>query len=106
MTVHTLELATTAERAFAAFAATGEWWDPRVTIARHVGGRVVAHHREGDEDWGEVTRWDPPRAIAFGTIEVVFVSTGDRTIMRFDDGGMPGRDWTELLARFAAHVRR
>lgn len=65
--VQTLELATTAHHAFDAYAAIGTWWDPQytrdaktlrsVTIEPRVGGRVVAHHADGDDDWGEVTRW-------------------------------------------------
>lgn len=107
MTIHTLELATTAERAFAAFAAIGAWWhttSSSITIKPRVDGRVVAYGR--DDEWGEVTRWDPPRALAFGAIEVVFVSTGDRTIVRFDDGGLPDLNWPARLARFAAYARR
>ena len=121
MTVQTLELATTAERAFAAFAAIGAWWDPldtrdpktlrSITIEPRVGGRVIAHHSDGDDDWGEVTRWDPPRALAYTnlatTIEVVFVSTGDRTIARVEHAGRTlVRDWSKLLARFVAHAQR
>jgi hypothetical protein len=119
VTVHTLELATTAERAFAAFAAIDAWWDPSythdpatlrsITIEPRVGGRVIAHHSDGDDDWGEVTRWDPPRALAYNhlasTIEAVFVSTGDRTIVRFEQSGPTRLDWSRLLARFAAHAR-
>ncbi|MEO8841694.1 MAG: hypothetical protein ABI591_23955 [Kofleriaceae bacterium] len=109
MTVHTLELSTTAERAFAAFAAIGAWWDPAdttlqsITIPPRVGGRVIAHHRDRDDDWGEVTRWDPPRALAYGTIEIVFVSTGDRTIVRLEHAGRE-LDWPKRLARFAAMI--
>ena len=116
--VQTLELATTAHHAFDAYAAIGAWWDPQytrdaktlrsVTIEPRVGGRVVAHHSDGDDDWGEVTRWDPPRALAYtnraNTVEAVFVSTGDRTIVRFEHG--ESRDWSKLLARFAAHAER
>ncbi|HEX7699453.1 MAG TPA: SRPBCC domain-containing protein [Kofleriaceae bacterium] len=134
--VQTLELATTAHHAFDAYAAIGTWWDPQytrdaktlrsVTIEPRVGGRVVAHHADGDDDWGEVTRWDPPRALAYttnlaqdgaapSTIELTFVSTGDRTIVRFEHGGWTAanahvsekfRDWSKLLARFAAHAQR
>jgi uncharacterized protein YndB with AHSA1/START domain len=119
--IQTLELATTAHRAFDAYAAIGAWWDPQytrdpntlrsITIEPRVGGRVIAHHSDGDDDWGEVTRWDPPRALAYttkhaSTIEVVFVSTGDRTIVRFEHGGRTRVDWSKLLARFAAHAQR
>jgi hypothetical protein len=120
--VHTLELATTAHHAFDAYVAIGTWWDPQytrdpktlrsITIEPRVGGRVVAHHSDGDDDWGEVTRWDPPRALAYttnlaSTIEVVFVSTGDRTIVRFEHAGRTlVRDWSKLLARFAANAQR
>jgi hypothetical protein len=103
LTVHTLELAVTAERAFAAFAAIAEWWDSQLSIAPR------AHHRSGDEEWGEVTRWDPPRALAYtlqgGTVEVVFVSTGDRTIVRVELAGSSD-DWSKQLARFVAHAQR
>jgi len=134
--VVTLELATTAERAYAAYVAIGSWWDPlytrnpntlrAITIDPRVHGRVVAHHSDGDDDWGEVTRWDPPRALAYttnlaqdgaaaSTIEVTFVSTGDRTIVRFEHGGWTAanshvrhkfHEWPRLLARFAAHAQR
>jgi uncharacterized protein YndB with AHSA1/START domain len=52
----------------------GDWWDPRytanpdslesVTIEPWVGGRVYASHADlGQNDWGEVIRWEPGRLL-------------------------------------------
>jgi Activator of Hsp90 ATPase homolog 1-like protein len=64
-----------AERAFATYTGRiGQWWDPRytanaetletVTIEPRVGGRVYATHADmGEQDWGEVTVWEPGRRL-------------------------------------------
>ena len=51
------------------------WWPPdhtmsgdpeTVVIEGHVGGRIFERARDGAEhEWGVVTAWDPPRALAF-----------------------------------------
>ncbi len=73
---HERTLSCSVEHAFATYAnRIGAWWDPRytanaetverVTIEPRVGGRVYAMHRDlGEDDWGEVTVWDPPHRLA------------------------------------------
>jgi uncharacterized protein YndB with AHSA1/START domain len=68
---HVYSLGCSSKHAFATYTRRiGEWWDPRytanaetllaVTIEPRVGGRVYATHSDmGDDDWGEVTVWEP-----------------------------------------------
>jgi Activator of Hsp90 ATPase homolog 1-like protein len=73
---HVYSLGCSSKHAFATYTRRiGEWWDPRytanaetlqaVTIEPRVGGRVYATHSDrGDDDWGEVTVWEPGRRLA------------------------------------------
>ncbi len=111
----------------------GEWWHPgytanpqsleAVTIEPRVGGRVYATHRDDGEDtWGRVTVWEPPRRLVYTStlaqgqddpseITVRFTPSGDGCKVRFEHGGWnegnaPYRgkfsDWPVILDRFAA----
>jgi uncharacterized protein YndB with AHSA1/START domain len=112
----------------------GEWWDPRFTanaetfemvvIQPLVGGRVFARHADlGDDDWGEVTAWEPGhRLVHTFTLAqdpdhpsevVVEFEPGDGTActMRFAHGGWTNAnvthrekfgDWPAILERYVA----
>jgi hypothetical protein len=112
----------------------GEWWDPRYTanaetfetvvIQPLVGGRVFARHADlGDDDWGEVTTWEPGRRLAHtfalaqdpanpSEVTVEFApGDGDVCTMRFAHGGWNDSnadarakfgDWPVILERYVA----
>jgi uncharacterized protein YndB with AHSA1/START domain len=112
----------------------GEWWDPRYTanaetfemvvIQPLVGGRVFARHADlGDDDWGEVTAWEPGHRLVHtftlaqdpdhpSEVVVEFEpSDGTACTMRFAHGGwtnanVPHRekfgDWPAILERYVA----
>jgi activator of Hsp90 ATPase-like protein len=124
----------TAEQAFAAYAdRIGEWWDARytanaetldaVTIEPWVGGRMYATHSDiGEDDWGEVTIWEPGHRLVHtftlaqdreypSEVAVEFApDEGEGSTMRFAHGGWTEDnaavrskfgDWRVLLDRFA-----
>lgn len=124
-----------AKRAFAVYTERiGEWWDPRysanpetlesVTIEPRVAGRVYATHSDlGEDDWGEVTAWEPGRRLVHSfslaqdpahPSEVVMelVASDDGCcVLRFAHGGWTETnvgdrkkfgDWPVLLDRFVA----
>ena len=65
------------DHAFAVWTAgIGTWWpadhtvtgepDLRVVLEGRPGGRIFERTADGREhDWGEITRWDPPTALAY-----------------------------------------
>jgi hypothetical protein len=113
-----------------------EWWDPRytanadtlkaVTIEPRVGGRVYATHGDiGDDDWGEVTVWEPGRRLVHtftlaqdaahpSEVAMDFAPGGEQDngcTVRFAHGGWTEAnaavrekfsDWPVMLDRFAA----
>jgi hypothetical protein len=125
-----------AEHAFATYTGRiGEWWDPRytandetleaVTIDPSVGGRVYATHSDvGNDDWGQVTVWEPGRRLVHtftlaqdpqhpSEVSVEFVPGEGRTgcTVRFAHGAWTEAsaatrkkfgDWPVMLDRFAA----
>jgi hypothetical protein len=122
------QLRCTAEQAFAAYAdRIGEWWDAEtldaVTIEPWVGGRVYATHSDiGEDDWGEVTVWEPGHRLVHtftlaqdreypSEVAVEFApAEGEGSTMRFAHGGWTEDnpavrskfgDWRVLLDRFA-----
>jgi hypothetical protein len=112
----------------------GEWWDPRYTanpetletvvIQPLVGGRVFARHTDlGDDDWGEVTTWEPGRRLVHtfvlaqdldhpSEVDVEFApGDGGACTMRFAHGGWNDAnagdrdkfgDWPVILERYVA----
>jgi hypothetical protein len=133
---HEYHLRCSAEHAFATYTERiDEWWDPRytanaetleaVTIEPRVGGRVYATHRDsGEDEWGEVTVWEPGQRLVHtftlaqdprhaSEVAVEFVSSGDGCTVRFGHGGWTEAnaavrkkfsDWPIMLDRFAALV--
>jgi hypothetical protein len=131
---HEYDLTCAPELAFETYTARiGEWWDPRYTanaetleaivIEPRVGGRVYAVHSDsGQDDWGEVTRWEPGRRLAHtftlaqdptfpSEVSVEFVGTRNGCTMRFAHGGWNDAnaaarakfgDWGVILERFVA----
>lgn len=107
----------TADEAFDVYTRRiGEWWDPRYTanadtletvvIQPLLGGRVFARHTDvGDDEWGEVTAWEPGHRVVHtfalaqdpahpSEVEVVFEpGDGHACTMRFAHGG-----WNEANA--------
>jgi uncharacterized protein YndB with AHSA1/START domain len=130
------ELRCSAEHAFATYTGRiGEWWHPRytanaetleaVTIEPRVGGRVYATHSDlGEDQWGTVTVWQPPRRLVYtftlaqdarhpSEVAAEFVpnEAGPGCTLRFAHGGWNAAnatvrkkfgDWPVLLDRFAA----
>ena len=127
-------LGCTAEHAFATYTGRiGEWWDARytanaetlqgVTIEPWVGGRVYATHSDiGEDDWGEVTVWEPGHRLVHtftlaqdpeypSEVAVEFAPVeGQGSTLQFAHGGWTEanaavrnkfRDWRVLLDRFA-----
>ncbi len=129
--VHELSLPVSPDRAFAAFVTIGRWWDPRYTrdpdtlidivIEPRVGGRVLALHRDGEDEWGRIGSYDPPRGLAFtwtlaqrgapaSAIAVRFTAAPGGSMLRFEHGGWTAAnahardtfgDWRLLLDRYA-----
>jgi uncharacterized protein YndB with AHSA1/START domain len=103
------------EDAFRVFTAhVADWWplathsgyeEDAATVA-FTGGRLVETSRAGEENvWGEVTTWDPPRALAFTwnpnlekdghtEVEVRFNANGGGTRVELEH-----RAWEALGAR-------
>jgi hypothetical protein len=110
-------LACSAEHAFATWSARfGSWWprshtvsgDPvaDVVLEPRVGGRIYERLADGTTiDWGEITRWDPPKGLAYlwhirrdradaTDVELTFVPVDDRS-SRLD---VEHRGWERLGA--------
>jgi Activator of Hsp90 ATPase homolog 1-like protein len=105
----------------------GERRDARgVTIEPRVGGRVYATHSDiGEDEWSEVTVWEPGQRPAHtftlaqdpaqpSEVAVEFSAAGDGCSMRFAHGGWSEAnaaarpkfgDWRVILDRFAALVQ-
>jgi uncharacterized protein YndB with AHSA1/START domain len=116
-----------------------EWWPLEthsvwaadaadVRVEEGVGGHVVEAHRDGRTSvWGTVTRWDPPRAVAFTWhpgrpeheathVTVRFAPAGKGTRVELTHGGWEARDdsafarvgydrgWEVVLGHLARHV--
>lgn len=111
----------------------GQWWHPdytvnpqtllTVTIEPRVGGRVYATHSvEGEQQWGEVTVWEPGTRLSHTStlaqvreypseITVRFSPRGDGCAFRFEHGGWTEHnigfrdkfgDWPLILDRYVA----
>jgi hypothetical protein len=112
----------------------GEWWDPGYTASAEtletvviqplVGGRVFARHTDlGDDEWGEVTAWEPGRQLVHtftlaqdpahpSEVAVQFApGDADSCTMRLAHGGWNSRnagdrqkfgDWPVILERYVA----
>ena len=138
----TFDLRCAAEHAFAVWTTrTSMWWpadhtvsgepDVDVVIEPTVGGRIFERTPSGREsDWGEVTEWDPPRALGYRwhigrgpeeatDVRIVFVDRGDGTSGveiehagwdRFGTDADPRKDanrigWSSLLPHFVEACR-
>jgi hypothetical protein len=132
---HQYLLRCSADHAFSTYTRRiGEWWDARYTanaetletveIEPRVGGRVRARHRDiGEDDWGEVTVWEPGRRLVHtftlaqdpghpSEVAVEFVAReADGCTIRFAHAGWTAAnaaarkkftDWPVMLDRFAA----
>ena len=96
------EIACPSDHAFAVWTTRmGSWWpkghstsgDPRtaVMLEPRLGGRIYERTSDGRRiEWGEITRWDPPRSLAYRwhigreraqatLVELSFVDKGDGT---------------------------
>jgi activator of Hsp90 ATPase-like protein len=82
----TFDVACSAEHAFAVWTSRiATWWPPDHTVSGQpelivmdgvVGGRIFERTKDGVEyEWGEVTRWQPPRRLAY-----LWHLGGDRTV--------------------------
>ena len=102
-----------AARAFATYTQRiREWWDPRytanadtleaVTITPRVGGRVRARHRDiGEDDWGEVTVWEPRRRLVHTFTLAQDPQHPSEVAVEFVPGGADGNSDTGCTVRFA-----
>ena len=137
----TLEVACPPDHAFHVWTSRiGTWWpvdhsvsgepDLEVVLEPAVGGRIYERTRSGTEhDWGRVTRFEPPRLLAYQwhigrdpsastDVEIAFVPDGDRrTRVEIVHGGWDrlgeeaetwrGRNrhgWDTLLPHVAAAI--
>jgi uncharacterized protein YciI len=124
------------EAAFEIFTAgLGRWWplaggfgvykDGAVAFA---GGQIIERAADGREvEWGTVTRWEPPAAVAFtwhpgyaaeraSQVEVTFTATGTQTLVRlihsgweiFDDPAAARAEydqgWPTVIGHYAEHA--
>ena len=131
---HEYRLRSAPEHAFRTYTERiGEWWHPQytagaetlvtVTIEARVGGRVYATHSDlGEDEWGEVTVWEPGHRLVHSfqlahdpvhpsEVSIEFVPSGEGCLVRFAHGGWTEAnvkdrskfgDWSLLLDRFAA----
>jgi len=135
------EIACPADHAFAVWTERIATWWPRghttsgdptavVVLERRVGGRIFERTADGTEvDWGEVTRWEPPRRLGYlwhigrdrraaTDVELTFVDLGDGTTrLEIVHGGgdrlgpdrvelrdANTRGWSALLPAFDAAI--
>jgi uncharacterized protein YndB with AHSA1/START domain len=91
----------------------GEWW-PAKTHSAHkeltdeagleprLGGAIFELWRDGREDWGEITVWEPPHRLVFTwhpglppeettEVEVRFAADGDSTVVELEHRGWEAR---------------
>lgn len=132
-----VDVACSAEHAFRTWTARfGAWWprghtvsadpDAAVFLEPGVGGRIFERTPDGAEiDWGEITRWEPPRRLAYlwhirrdrtdaTDVEISFVALDDGSTRvdivhtgweRLGAGAQSWRDanaggWSGLLPHF------
>ena len=99
----------------------GEWWPVKShsvhqELAREagfepkLGGRIFEVWRDGREDWGEVTAWEPPHRLLFSwrpglpaaettEVEVRFLAQGDSTLVELEHRGWEARGESALERR-------
>ncbi len=109
------------------------WWDRAPGEPGSLGGMIIEPRFGGGVGlrvggytypWGEVTRWEPGRALAHTTaahdghpseqVTVDFFPEGDGTLVRLGGGavaeldtqGRSGHAWATVLARYAAYTLR
>ncbi|WP_454042130.1 SRPBCC domain-containing protein [Cellulosimicrobium sp. Marseille-Q8652] len=140
--VKTVTVPARPDRAFAVFVdEVGAWWplagfsvggaSSSVAFERDPDGRatrlVETLADGGSTDWGTVTRWDPPHALAFTwhpgeradaatRVEVTFASDGDATVVVLTHSGWEARadgaaarthyatGWELVLQPFVEHA--
>jgi hypothetical protein len=110
---HEYALRCTAEQAFGTYTGRiGEWWHPRytanaatlqdVTIEPRVGGRVYATHSDtGEDEWGEVTVWEPARRVVHTFTLAQDPRYPSEIAVEFLPGGAAGDGQTGCTVRFA-----
>ena len=129
------------EHAFEVFTERmSEWW-PVKTHSAHkeladearleprLGGAIFELWRDGRENWGEITVWEPPHRLVFSwhpglgpeettEVEVRFAADGDSTVVELEHRGWEARGdraaevradydqgWIGVLERYAAAAR-
>jgi uncharacterized protein YndB with AHSA1/START domain len=130
----TFEVGCDAERAFALWTERAAvWWPPGhtvsgdpVAIVFEPGGRIFERTGTGEEhDWGRVTRWEPPRRLAYTwhlrqdpaaatEVEITFTPQGEGTRVEIVHGGWAApeqrdrneRGWGGLLPAYREAVTR
>lgn len=66
--VQTVEIAAPPDRVFALFIEPEQlvrWWPDAARLEPRVGGRIELAFEGRGEVWGEITRYEPPHALAF-----------------------------------------
>ncbi len=110
----TITVDASVEHAFEVFTQRmGEWW-PAKTHSAHkelaheagleprLGGAIFELWRDGRENWGEITVWEPPHRLVFTwhpgllleettEVEVRFAADGDSTVVELEHRGWEAR---------------
>jgi uncharacterized protein YndB with AHSA1/START domain len=88
--VQSVEIRATPDRVFELFTDPDElvkWWPDAVTIEPRVGGRLHLSFEGRGEVWGEITRFEPGRALGFTWIRGVAPDITTSVDVSFEDLG-------------------
>jgi uncharacterized protein YndB with AHSA1/START domain len=97
--VQSVEIRATPARVFELFTDPDElvkWWPDAVTLEPRVGGSIQLSFEGRGEVWGEITRFEPGRALAFTWVRGVQPDVTTQVEVSFEDLG-DGRCRVELV---------
>lgn len=97
--VQSVEIQASPEHVFRLFTEPDElvkWWPDAVTLEPRVGGRLQLGFEGRGEVWGEITRFEPGRALGFTWIRGVAPEITTQIEVSFEDLG-DGRTRVELV---------
>jgi uncharacterized protein YndB with AHSA1/START domain len=97
--VQSVDIQAPPDRVFELFTDPDElvkWWPDAVTLEPRVGGKMELQFEGRGEVWGEITRFEPGRALAFTWIRGVAPDITTRVDVSLEDLG-DGRTRVELV---------